>query len=64
MNTEKTPDKKKKLKFRSGHSSMTKRSLRKWSWLFIGPVFAAFLIGFVWPFAHGIFLSFNNFKII
>ena len=50
--------------YKSGHSSMTRRSMRKWSWLFIGPVFAAFLIGFVWPFFQGIYLSFCDFKII
>ena len=51
-------------RFVSGHSSIAKRSLRKWSWLFIGPVFAAFIIGFIWPFAQGAFLSFNDFKVI
>ena len=30
--------KRKKAAYKSGHSSMTRRSLRKWSWLFIGPV--------------------------
>jgi len=57
--------KRKKAVYKSGHSSMTKRSLRKWSWLFIGPVFAAFIIGFIWPFAQGIYLSFcGKFSII
>ena len=37
---------------------------RKWSWLFIGPVVAAFIIGFVWPFFQGIYLSFCKFKTI
>lgn len=55
---------KKKIRFRGGHASMTRRSLRKWSWLFIGPVFVSFIIGFIWPFAQGAFLSFNNFKLI
>ena len=50
------PKKRKKLK--GGHSSMTRRSMRRWSWLFIGPVFVAFIIGFIWPFAQGIYLSF------
>ena len=57
--------KRKKAAYKSGHSSMTKRSLRKWSWLFIGPVFAAFIIGFIWPFAQGIYLSFcGKFSVI
>ncbi len=38
--------------------------MRKWSWLFIGPVFVSFIIGFIWPFGQGIYLSFNNFKIV
>ncbi len=55
----------KKVKYKNGHSSMTKRSLRKWAWLFIGPVFASFIIGFLWPFAQGIYLSFcGKFNII
>ena len=59
------PPKKKKVKYSSGHSSMTKRSLRKWCWLFIGPVFASFIIGFIWPFLQGIYLSFcGKFNII
>ena len=57
--------KRKKAAYKSGHSSMTKRSLRKWSWLFIGPVFVAFIIGFIWPFAQGIYLSFcGKFSVI
>ena len=58
------PAKKRKPVMISGHSSMTRRSMRKWSWLFIGPVLVSFVIGFLWPFAQGVFLSFNNFKII
>ena len=54
----------KKRKLSSGRSTLTRRSMRKWSWLFIGPVLASFIIGFVWPFGQGIFLSFNNFKLI
>ena len=55
---------KKKRRVKVGNSSMTRRAMRKWSWLFIGPVFAAFIIGFIWPFAQGFYLSFNDFKII
>ena len=44
---------------------MTKRSMRKWSWLFIGPVFVSFIIGFIWPFGQGIYLSFcGKFSVI
>ncbi len=40
------------------------KSLRKWGWLFMGPVVAAFVIGFVWPFFQGIYLSFCKFNLI
>ena len=39
-----------------------KNPLRRWGWLFLGPMAAAFAIGFVWPFAQGIYLSFCNFR--
>ena len=38
------------------------RQTRRWGWLFLGPVVAAFAIGFVWPFIQGIYLSFCNFN--
>jgi len=38
--------------------------MRRWAWLFMGPVIAAFAIGFVWPFLQGIYLSFCKFKLI
>lgn len=38
------------------------RATKKWSWLFILPVTVAFVIGFVWPFIQGIYLSFCSFK--
>ncbi len=38
--------------------------MRRWSWLFMGPVVCAFIIGFVWPFLQGIYLSFCKFKLI
>ena len=41
-----------------------KNPLRRWSWLFMGPVIAAFAIGFVWPFIQGIYLSFCKFRLI
>ena len=39
-----------------------KNPLRRWGWLFLGPVAAAFVIGFVWPFIQGIYLSFCKFR--
>lgn len=41
-----------------------KNPLRRWSWLFLLPVTAAFAIGFVWPFFQGIWLSLCKFKLI
>ena len=41
-----------------------KTPLRRWAWLFLGPVTAAFAIGFVWPFLQGIWLSFCKFKLV
>ena len=38
--------------------------IRRWFWLFLGPVTVAFTIGFVWPFIQGIYLSFCKFKLI
>lgn len=38
--------------------------MRRWAWLFLGPVMIAFVIGFVWPFAQGIYLSFCKFRLI
>lgn len=41
-----------------------RRATRRWSWLFMGPVVIAFIIGFVWPFIQGIYLSFCKFKLV
>ncbi|MBR5471263.1 MAG: sugar ABC transporter permease [Oscillibacter sp.] len=41
---------------------MVQRPIKKWAPLFILPTFAAFCIGFVWPFLQGIYLSFCNFN--
>ena len=41
-----------------------KNPMRRWGWLFLGPVTLAFIIGFVWPFFQGIYLSFCKFKLI
>ena len=40
------------------------RSIRRWGLLFLGPVTAAFVIGFVWPFIQGIYLSFCKFRLV
>ncbi len=37
---------------------------RRWWPLFLGPVVCAFIIGFVWPFIQGIYLSFCKFRLI
>ena len=39
-------------------------STRRWCLLFLGPVVAAFVIGFVWPFLQGIYLSLCKFRLI
>ena len=39
-------------------------SVRPWWPLFVGPVTIAFIIGFVWPFFQGIYLSFCEFQVI
>ena len=44
--------------------SFFKNPLRRWGWLFLGPISVAFVIGFVWPFIQGIYLSFCDFKLI
>ena len=41
-----------------------KNPIRRWGWLFLGPMPAAFIIGFVWPFIQGIYLSMCQFKTI
>mgnify|MGYP000867705582 CR=1 FL=1 len=40
------------------------RSTRHFWWLFLLPVTIAFIIGFVWPFIQGIYLSFCQFRTI
>ena len=51
-------------KKRISNSSSIRRATRMWSPLFLGPVVCAFIIGFVWPFVQGIYLSFCQFKLI
>ncbi len=52
--------KKKRGAVRGGN--MISRSTRKWFPVFLLPTVAAFAVGFVWPFLHGLFLSFTQFK--
>ncbi|MBE6917503.1 MAG: sugar ABC transporter permease [Ruminococcaceae bacterium] len=37
-------------------------STQKWAPVFLWPMLVAFVIGFVWPFLQGLFLSFTQFK--
>ncbi len=53
------------MKKKSGaprNGNMISRSTQKWFPVFLLPTVAAFVIGFVWPFFHGLFLSFTKFK--
>ena len=40
---------------------MVGKSLKKWWPVFVLPTLAAFIIGFLWPFIWGIYLSFCKF---
>ena len=46
------------------NSNSIRRATRLWSPLFLGPVVIAFIIGFVWPFLQGMWLSLCQFKTI
>ena len=37
------------------------KALKKWFPVFVIPTLAAFCVGFIWPFAQGIYLSFCQF---
>ena len=43
-------------------SELIRRPIRRWFPIFLLPTFVCFCIGFVWPFAQGIYLSFCNFN--
>ena len=43
------------------HYDLRKDPIRRQWWIFILPLMAAFVIGFVWPFIQGIYLSFCTF---
>jgi len=52
----------KKLNKQIGLNNTMKRDLKKYFPLFLLPTLIAFIIGFVWPFLWGIYLSFFKFK--
>ena len=45
------------------NSILIRRPMQRWAPLFLLPTFAAFCIGFVWPFIQGIYLSFCKFNV-
>ena len=44
------------------NSRLIRRPIQRWCWLFLLPTFAAFCVGFLYPFLKGFFLSFCKFK--
>jgi raffinose/stachyose/melibiose transport system permease protein len=44
-------------------SALIRRPIRRMIWLFLLPTFAAFCIGFLYPFLQGIYLSFTKFRL-
>ena len=53
---------KRKLAGSAVKSAIIRRSIQRWSPVFLLPMVTAFAIGFVWPFLQGLFLSFTKFK--
>ena len=45
-------------------SDLIVKPIKKKVWLFLIPTFICFVIGFVWPFASGVYLSFCEFRLI
>ena len=45
-------------------SDLIVNPIKRKAWLFLIPTFVCFVIGFVWPFASGIYLSFCEFRLI
>ena len=43
------------------NSILLRRPIKRWFPLFVLPTFLCFIIGFVWPFLQGLYLSFCNF---
>lgn len=54
---------KRKNKSGATNSNLLIAPMRRYCWLFLLPMVAAFIIGFVWPFIWGIYLSFCQFKV-
>jgi len=50
------------MRKKKSNMGMIQRPIKKCAAVFILPTFAAFCIGFVWPFIQGIYLSFCNFN--
>ena len=46
------------------NSVLIRRPIQRVGWLFLLPTFAAFCIGFIWPFVQGIYLSFCKFATV
>jgi len=44
------------------NSDIIRRPIQRCAPLFLWPMVASFLIGFIWPFAQGLFLSFTEFR--
>ena len=52
----------KKKKVRAVNSALIRRPIQRMFWIFLLPTFAAFCIGFLYPFIRGIYLSFCKFS--
>ncbi len=53
----------KKASMVGANGALLRKPIKRWAPLFLLPVFAAFCVGFVWPFMQGIYLSFCNFNV-
>ena len=53
----------KKKKIAGMNNTLVYGPVKNWAWFFLLPTFAAFCIGFVWPFIQGIYLSFCKFNV-
>lgn len=49
---------------KNANTNSLQKATRRWGVLFMGPVLIAFIIGFVWPFIQGIWLSMCQFRLI
>ena len=45
------------------NSRLIRRPIQRWFPVFILPTFICFIIGFIWPFIQGIYLSFCKFNV-